>query len=528
MFRKQFLLFYFFLNVLNAEGQITYQKLITSNNRKLYGNSMCAVPNNTFAITGKVTDYTDNLLKMFVLLIDENGDTLWTKLLKDTADIYGESIVFTVDGSLALTGRKGGEVIFIKMDLQGNILISEIFTPPPDFFLYQSKIINAVDSGYLVQGAVVNDNGFGNQFIFKLNNSGIMEWSRTYYNTDNSVWKLIPCDSGYVWYGTNYFPMIIKLNLFGDFLWSIKYDFMIGPSVGYEIVERENGGYIMSGEIDHYPTVDWVEGFLIQVDSGGNFEWAKGYGYPYNSLAISNIIPRPDKSYSLVGLTDVATPFLTSIANIDSTGNLNWMKAFKTWYPNLGSRFKAIETDGKEIMVSTTGMNLDLGFSWLSLYLIKADSLGNTGCFDTTATINSRDLFPIQHTIMFADSSLVLSSQLINFISDSSFNVNNFCFSVNLNEVPATSQVEIRLTPNPFHTTAKLKLNHDSYRDDISEMRNYAIKIYNTLGILVREEKILNLNSYVLHRDGLNDGMYFFELRNNRSEFLGSGKFIVE
>jgi len=91
-----------------------------------------------------------------------------------------------------------------------------------------------------------------------------------------------------------------------------------------------------------------------------------------------------------------------------------------------------------------------------------------------------------------------------------------------------SNQCKIIITPNPFHTTARLERSPVNYQYEMSELRNSQMRIYSTLGVLVREEKILNLNSFFLHRNGMNDGMYFYELRTTDSELINTGKFIVE
>ncbi len=48
------------------------------------------------------------------------------------------------------------------------------------------------------------------------------------------------------------------------------------------------------------------------------------------------------------------------------------------------------------------------------------------------------------------------------------------------------------------------------------------------MGSLVRDEPILNITSYTLHREGLSDGLYFYELRTNDSGLIGKGKFVIE
>jgi hypothetical protein len=75
--------------------------------------------------------------------------------------------------------------------------------------------------------------------------------------------------------------------------------------------------------------------------------------------------------------------------------------------------------------------------------------------------------------------------------------------------------------PNPIQTSAMFTLQNE-------KRENVQLKIYNSLGILVRTEESVNLNSYILYRDGLNDGLYYYELRTLNSQHISSGKFIVE
>jgi hypothetical protein len=81
--------------------------------------------------------------------------------------------------------------------------------------------------------------------------------------------------------------------------------------------------------------------------------------------------------------------------------------------------------------------------------------------------------------------------------------------------------VRLNFSPNPFHSTAVLDFSDAGFK-------NCTLKICNTIGVLVREEKISDINSYVLHRDRLNNGLYFYELRTSDAGLIGRGKFIVE
>ena len=97
----------------------------------------------------------------------------------------------------------------------------------------------------------------------------------------------------------------------------------------------------------------------------------------------------------------------------------------------------------------------------------------------------------------------------------------------------------VTFSPNPFHTTATLEINPDSYRDEELKNKNCQLKIYNTLGALVLQSSFSNLQSVIISRENMTNGLYFFELNVVKSrtlsglttmsyELIGSGKFVVE
>jgi len=89
----------------------------------------------------------------------------------------------------------------------------------------------------------------------------------------------------------------------------------------------------------------------------------------------------------------------------------------------------------------------------------------------------------------------------------------------NIDDVKTTTTI----FPNPFHNTAELRFDNTRLAGDKIEL-----KIYNTMGELVREEEILPVNSYILHRAGLSDGLYFYELRTHNYGPVDHGKFVIE
>jgi hypothetical protein len=83
--------------------------------------------------------------------------------------------------------------------------------------------------------------------------------------------------------------------------------------------------------------------------------------------------------------------------------------------------------------------------------------------------------------------------------------------------------ISITLSPNPFHTTATLEI-----RNLELGIKNVELKIYDVMGRMVREQQIVNRKSEIVNRDGLGDGLYFYQLRTKDYELIGTGKFVVE
>jgi len=90
---------------------------------------------------------------------------------------------------------------------------------------------------------------------------------------------------------------------------------------------------------------------------------------------------------------------------------------------------------------------------------------------------------------------------------------------VDIKEISENNSVSIY--PNPFHTTAKLE--NSNWKTGTGDL-----KIYDSMGSLIRKDKIININSYILHREGLKNGLYYFQLSTPDIQLISTGKFIIE
>jgi hypothetical protein len=76
---------------------------------------------------------------------------------------------------------------------------------------------------------------------------------------------------------------------------------------------------------------------------------------------------------------------------------------------------------------------------------------------------------------------------------------------------------DIQLYPNPVFSTSRIEFPN---KND-----EYSISVYNTIGELVKNEKVYSGN-YIINRNDLPSGVYFLLIRN-KNEFIGAQKFLI-
>ena len=78
----------------------------------------------------------------------------------------------------------------------------------------------------------------------------------------------------------------------------------------------------------------------------------------------------------------------------------------------------------------------------------------------------------------------------------------------------------ISILPNPFN-------NYTTIEFENNNSENYTLEIYNNLGQKVRTIENIQTNKIKIERGNFNSGIYFFQLKNNRSK-RQTGKLVVE
>jgi len=151
-------------------------------------------------------------------------------------------------------------------------------------------------------------------------------WQRTYTgpaNYNDRAYSLTPADGNnfYVVGRTivsGYYHYILKLNEFGDTLWTRS--IQLNPGFGdfsYSSVSDGLGGVVVTGFND--------TSYTMRIDKNGNIVWYKNY----NTIAATcySIIRKSDGGYISCGFK-LSSDYYGYILNIDSLGNLLWQSQY--------------------------------------------------------------------------------------------------------------------------------------------------------------------------------------------------------
>ena len=117
-------------------------------------------------------------------------------------------------------------------------------------------------------------------------------------------------------------------------------------------------------------------------------------------------------------------------------------------------------------------------------------------------------LSPCNHLGCFAENGQT-------FLSDGVFSSCDVITAIENNSSNINSE---NIYPNPFHSTATIKLKND--------FENSELDIYNIHGEQIRQQRIISPITYIV-RDGLCNGIYFYKVINMKGDLM-SGKFAIE
>lgn len=430
-----------------------------------------------FIVVGWTRSFGVGNKDVYLLKIDANGDTLWTRTYGGVNDDEGWSVQETSDGGYIVAGSTesfgagGSDIYLVKTDMNGDTIWTS--TCGLLYYEYGYSVQETSDSGYIVTGRISSFSAGGfDVFLVKFDANGNLLWAKFLGGTGWDVGYSVKetSDGGYIvagWtmrWGQTWDVYLLKTDGDGDTLWTRTYG-GINWDVGYEIQETSDNGFIIVGTTES-SGVGCFDIYLIKIDSIGNTLWTKTHGDAGWDECYS-VKQTYDGGYIIAGATGSfgAGGFDIYLIRTDVNGNAIWTKTYGGEEWDIG--YSVQETsDGGYIIA---GKTKSFGSGLYDVYLIKTEP----------------DL------------------------------------GIEEQEPPPKVSCYLRISPNPFTDKVEIELGCTMY-DVRCRIKNISLKVYDVSGRLVKSFPLttnhLSLGTAVSW-DGTDDrgkmvsgGVYFLKL----------------
>jgi hypothetical protein len=125
-----------------------------------HGYSVITLPNGDYVIAGETRSFGSGQQDVYLIRINSDGDTLWTKTYGGTGHDIGYSVVLSSDMGYTITGQTfsfgagSDDVYIVKTDSLGNLLWTETYGGSDHDYGY--SIAKTTDDGYIIVGSTTS------------------------------------------------------------------------------------------------------------------------------------------------------------------------------------------------------------------------------------------------------------------------------------------------------------------------------------------------------------------------------------
>lgn len=378
----------FFAFQTNSYAQVYFQETFgdTLDDRSF---SAVQVTDGGYIIAGYTNSFGAGLDDAYIVRLDVNGDTLWTKAYGGSSgDEAFYSILQTTDSGFIATGYTSSfgaglwDVYLIKTDANGDTLWTRAYGGGG--YEIGASVQQTYDGGYIITGYTNSFGGTYELYLIRTNATGDTLWTRTYgggnWEWGNDVRQT--SDSGFIATGAsisygagNYELYLIKTDANGDTLWTRTYG-ESGNDEGFSVQQTTDNGYIILGITDNFG-VGNPDFYVLKLDAGGDTLWTKTYGGSLDDYGYA-VQQTADGGYIFAGLTfsfgaGVRDAYLV---RTDANGDTLWTRAYGGTNQDWANSVQQCSDGGFVLSVPQESF----GAGDYDMMLLKVDSMGNAGC----------------------------------------------------------------------------------------------------------------------------------------------------
>lgn len=478
---------------------------------------------------------------IFVIKYNSNGNVIWAKSFGGLYGDFGNSICTDSNGNIILTGNynsnsiefgtytllgNGGARIFITMlDPNGNVIWAKTAAGTSDVkglaistdknnFIYTTGYFDSQSIAF--NSNIINNNGGADIFVVKYNPLGNAIWAKSFGGSGTDIPYGIANDINGNVYITGRFEsdtLVVgsstHFNLSGnDDIFVIKID-----SSGTPLWSHSFGGN------------SWEEGSAIATDLNSNI-YITGY-FSSDTLIFGQTKLNNNNNAKIY------------ITKLNPNGNIEWAKTTSTATNDFSFDICTDQNNDVYFTGRFWGNSLTFG----STIIPKSGAVGQTDIFVIKIDASGNDMWgfsiPVGGTNLFEGNDISID-QFGNIytsgyftsanVSFPPFSISNLgasdVFVAKLNKTVGYQNLSIKnntgvsVYPNPFYKETVFYFNIDTFENNI------IIELYDITGKKIAQYNIKDSREFIFNRNNISEGIYLYMVKNS-TELIGSGKLLI-
>ena len=275
---------FFVLSLVPAIAQVPWVRTFGGANDEK-GNDIILLPDSGFLAVGYTGSMGMGASDVYMVRTDSLGILQWQKTVgTNNIDAASRIVAANTPGEYVLGGYSNGQAPYeydfyvIKINENGDTLWTRTLGPPEWDFCYD---LCAVNNGYMLVGETYFNSNMGTQgYIVRIDENGDTLFTRMYQSPYNDVFKaIVPLNaSECLIAGYRYNEqldssdvLVLKIDTAGNFLDTLILDFGYNEYINCMAASYGNG--IMLGGYYHYDTSRFSMSLQIKLDDNGDYLW---------------------------------------------------------------------------------------------------------------------------------------------------------------------------------------------------------------------------------------------------------------